>query len=465
MISNTLQSISYFRNYISFLRKYSFSEKRLFPDLEKERNHLLSGFERFSLLISWLSFSLLHLFELSSSSLGIQWHNILIVIMILFLVIIINKYIEYFDNITILPSITYILFYLLLSYYPGIFNIPLYARTDGDLLLLSASFIIVQTIRPGKTSGIPVISFIILHYTAIEMLSSKHWSVDTSLHILFLVWAGLLVLLMEFMVFFTITGYIDIRTRKKTEKADLILARKVYHNLFPDFRENEFVRIFSFHHAENNTGGDFFDIIQLREKNIGIFLTDISGHGISSTVMSAAIKGIISSMPYRHRLHPENFLTELDHRIADNYDSHHASAVYIHIDFRKEAMQIGNAGHCPVLLSRGGKPFKEIKTKGSVLGYRIADPIARMKNLKVRAGDRIVLYTDGLTEYLTDDGNVETVDDFEKVISGTENYNGDELIDAILRKIETRKNFESYRDDVMILIVEVLKTNLNHSNK
>jgi serine phosphatase RsbU (regulator of sigma subunit) len=141
--------------------------------------------------------------------------------------------------------------------------------------------------------------------------------------------------------------------------------------------------------------------------------------------------------------------------MTERYGSHHATAVYIFFDFHTHTVRMANAGHCPVLFSRKGGEFKEIKTEGSIVGFKLSSPIAKEKKFKIQNGDRFLVYTDGLTEYMSNEGGVSSYYDIEELVEGLEHLQGDELLQTAIHRVKARNDFVSFRDDVMILVIEV----------
>ncbi|PJZ68939.1 serine/threonine protein phosphatase [Leptospira perolatii] len=179
---------------------------------------------------------------------------------------------------------------------------------------------------------------------------------------------------------------------------ELQIARKVQETLFP-----EEISIRGFHYeiyraTPNEIGGDFFDFVQLREGNTGVFLTDIAGHGIASALVASFIKIMVATMPYRLKLHPVRLLEYIDETLLRQFKSHHASAIYIFFDFISKEIHFANAGHPYLVHALAGQEFREIETGGSILGFGIKKPIAELVSLPIRTAERFFLYTDGLIE-------------------------------------------------------------------
>ncbi|TGK10296.1 serine/threonine-protein phosphatase [Leptospira fletcheri] len=179
---------------------------------------------------------------------------------------------------------------------------------------------------------------------------------------------------------------------------ELQIARKVQETLFPEEISIKGFKYEVYRSTPNEIGGDFYDFVQLREGNIGVFLTDIAGHGIASALVASFIKIMVATMPYRLKLHPVRLLEYLDDTLLRQFKSHHASGIYIFFDFLSREVHFANGGHPYVIHSENGSEFREIETTGSILGFGIKRPIAELITLPILPGEKLFLYTDGLIE-------------------------------------------------------------------
>ena len=318
--------------------------------------------------------------------------------------------------------------------------------------LLYALVLLFQIIRPGRFKALAVGTILLI--PAIYSLIAKKALLHPDQ-------IGILLLIIPCAVLFhTAFHYLSLRfveleQHRIREGNELDLARKVHESLFPAFSGNERIRIFKYHLPENQIGGDFYDLVFLREGNLGIFLSDISGHGISSAMMSTALKVVLSRIPYRNRLSPSALLTSLDKTMSESYESHHATGVYIFFDFLNSSVLLGNAGHPPVLLGRKGHSFQEIETSGSLIGMGIREPTADEVHLKMQTGDRYLLYTDGLLEYETIYGTISFVDDLDKLLEPLKGLPSNQMLDSMMESIRNLPDFLRFRDDVLVLVAEI----------
>lgn len=441
-------------NYFDFFYDYILNHRHVSRETERSLEKLILNFERIGMAIITISYVLFILLEFYTHPEFSYLNRLILIIVVPVLGLTLFVSSEKTNNYAFLHTVYYTLLFLMIYYYPNLFSDEITGRSNEERFILHLSMMIAQSIRPGRFTGFPVLLFLLLH----AFLSTSGFFLDHPAHInhlVFLAWTGGIAMFVESILYFNAFGYIELKYQKRREEEELTLAQNVYNHLFPKIPNNDNLNLFTYHSAENYTGGDFYDLIYLREGNIGFFLTDIAGHGVSSAMMSAAIKGIITGMPYLEKIHPESFLTYLDDKITNDYGSHHASAVYLFFDFLDKKLRLGNAGHPAILYQERGEPFQEISTKGSVIGFSMARPIAEGVTMDIHPGDRFLIYTDGLVEYVNKDGEIPDDVEMEAILSGLENLEGNDLIRQLLSKIETRTDFEKYRDDVMIVLLEI----------
>ncbi len=349
-------------------------------------------------------------------------------------------------------SIFYISSFLILSHLAG-------TGDPDDQFLLYIAFSLAQALRAGRLPGLPVLAFLCAHWVVTVQLGIQPPAPgdDPMFRGAFtFAWAVLFALFLESVLFFAVNRYLELLARRRQEDADLELASRVHESLFPNFTENDFMRLHVYRSPENHTGGDFFDLLPMREGSLGFFFADVAGHGISSAMMSAAMKVILATLPYRLRTQPAKLLDHLDEIVSREYESHHASGVYMCFDLPNRQIRLANAGHPLVLHSAEGGAFREIESRGSVIGYRIQTPIADESSLPMRSGDRFLLYTDGLTEYTPRNGApVDLSISIEGILKGMEEAPSHELLESILESIRLRPDFERFRDDVMLALIEI----------
>jgi serine phosphatase RsbU (regulator of sigma subunit) len=240
---------------------------------------------------------------------------------------------------------------------------------------------------------------------------------------------------------------------KKAFELDLKLARNIQESLFPKITPISGLKYEVFRQTQNQIGGDFFDFIRLREGNVGIFMTDVAGHGISSAMVAAMLKVLVSTIPYTLKLDPSAFLTYLDQKMVSEYKSEHATAIYIYLNFIEKKFIVGNAGHPYFFYKKKGEDFQEVITDGSLLGYGIREPIAHNLSFTYESGDRFFIYTDGLIE---NSGKEELGSkELQKIINQFSDLPLGKCKKLILQEIAIHYKKTVFTDDAMFILGEL----------
>jgi phosphoserine phosphatase RsbU/P len=179
-------------------------------------------------------------------------------------------------------------------------------------------------------------------------------------------------------------------------KFDLNLARKLQCSLLPKALPEEKIA-FSFIYKPCETiGGDFLDIFKIDEDHIGIYIADVSGHGVSASMLTVFLRASIN----KKLLSPAEVLSELF--IAYNSSSIssdlYITIFYAVINLKTKTIVFSNAGHnvCPIIFN--DQKFEILRVPGIPISTWLEKPeyVDRYSNLAV--GDSIFFYTDGIIE-------------------------------------------------------------------
>ncbi|MBT3192486.1 MAG: SpoIIE family protein phosphatase [Verrucomicrobia bacterium] len=152
-------------------------------------------------------------------------------------------------------------------------------------------------------------------------------------------------------------------------------------------------------------GGDFFEVFSVSEHRVGVFISDVMGHGVRSALVVATIRGLIEELG-PERLNPSAFLSHMN-RDLTRIIKHHghvtfATAFYMVLNLTDGKIEFASAGHpSPFLLSAATQTVSEIVPdegkQGPALGIFSATAY-ETTTAKIAPDDMIMLYTDGIFE-------------------------------------------------------------------
>jgi len=208
-------------------------------------------------------------------------------------------------------------------------------------------------------------------------------------------------------------------------------------------------------------GGDYFSFSRLKELDgLGIFIGDVSGHGVSAALFTSLIKTNTDFVCREFGTQPAKYLCKLNSILYQNLNDHFITGVYGFFN-RDESGQVfftfGNAGHPEVIVYR--KKLRSIEKhnpKGKLLG--VSDNcVFEESSIKLDSGDRVFLYTDGLIE--TTDDSLTMIEEsvfYEIVERNNLKENIDEVLEQVMMDISLFRDKADIVDDMLIVGFEVL---------
>ena len=193
-----------------------------------------------------------------------------------------------------------------------------------------------------------------------------------------------------------------LRDRQRMKQA-LAIAMEVQQRLLPSKSpDSERFDIVGKSLYCDETGGDYFDFIDLDHDKVGIALGDVSGHGIAAAMLMASFRGALRSHAETLSDMPEELLMVLNRYLLHETGSDQfITAFYGVIDPNGMTLTWSSAGHDPaILLRHADQEIKliEMPSTGLPLGIVERDDYGRGGPIELRSGDLILAGTDGIWE-------------------------------------------------------------------
>jgi phosphoserine phosphatase RsbU/P len=143
--------------------------------------------------------------------------------------------------------------------------------------------------------------------------------------------------------------------------------------------------------------GDFYDFIIVDEKRVGILVADVSGHGLPSALIASMLQVALTAQA-GNASDPGRVLAGLNLALCGKFEYNFVTAVYVYVDLEKKTLTYAGAGHPPMLFwAKAAGGAKEVLENGLVLGM-IPEATYQSLQIPIAAGDRGILYTDGIPE-------------------------------------------------------------------
>ena len=272
---------------------------------------------------------------------------------------------------------------------------------------------------------------------------------------------------------FAIVTLTDISEQKRTEEKlraanarleehqreieqDLELAARVQQSLPPKpFRWGK-LTVDTFYHPARTIGGDFGLVSPLDEQHLNLLVCDVSGHGISSALIANRIYSeTITQLNNRAPL--ADMLRRLNSLVIQNIGSQgfFFTLAVARIDRSGRTMEFAGAGHPPAMIVQPGADPRLLPSRSTILGTLpdAVDANATL-NTEIEPGDRVVLYTDGLTDVFDSHGEMLEVEGVQNIVRETSLLPFGKMKQGILNRI-TAWHDRPPADDVSLVLVEV----------
>lgn len=180
---------------------------------------------------------------------------------------------------------------------------------------------------------------------------------------------------------------------------DLTMAKRLQCSMLPtEFLEDRVSFSFIYNPCES-LGGDFLDIFKIDEKRLGVYIADVSGHGVPASLLTVFLRSSLD----KKLLSPAEALNKLyiDFNEGNMGNDLYITVFYAIINLEDMTLTYSNAGHnvLPVLYNTIDKSrFELIRLPGFPISHWVDKPDYKDGVISLKEHDRLFLYTDGVIE-------------------------------------------------------------------
>lgn len=272
-----------------------------------------------------------------------------------------------------------------------------------------------------------------------------------------------------FVIFVCCLGYVTAqRTLAKEERLlainkELQIANQIQSSILPrDVPQLTGLEIVARYLPMSAVAGDFYDFLVVDPTRIGILIADVTGHGVPAALIASMLKVAFAAQT-GHAADPARVLAGLNRALCGKFEEHFVTAAYAFVDLDKFLLRYAGAGHPPLLLAPRTDPHhlepgsREIEANGLMLGL-FPDAAYAAVEVPLSVGDRILLYTDGISEAMNA-AREEFGKSRLKQFLAASSTSAAHFADALLLELRRWSRADSGRpqdDDITLLVLEVL---------
>jgi phosphoserine phosphatase RsbU/P len=199
--------------------------------------------------------------------------------------------------------------------------------------------------------------------------------------------------------------------------------------------------------------GDYYDVLKFSETTMGICIADVSGKGMPAALLmsnvQAAVKAFASAA-----VSPARLCEKVNGVISSNLsDDKFITLFYCLIDAESKTLSYANAGHNRGMIVRRDGQTMSLERGGTVLGP-FPEWQYEQEEVALQSGDRLLLFTDGVTEIRNLDGEEFGEERLIDLLGNNRRLTATQLQQTIMQSLAGFSG-ESFHDDATLIIVAV----------
>ncbi len=211
-------------------------------------------------------------------------------------------------------------------------------------------------------------------------------------------------------------------------------------------------------------GGDIFNVCQLDECHLGIYMVDVSGHGVPGAMVTVSVSQILQpesgylkkhqdDFPYYRIVSPVEVCQALDREYPIERFDKHFTIIYAVIHAHSGHLKYCSAAHPPPVLLRADGRIELLDRIGTFIGLGGIVPFEEDEKQLVD-GDRLVFYTDGVVECEDEKGAFFGQGQFLTLLQKLQAEPLERFLDKILEALVGFAGPAGFRDDVSLVGIE-----------
>jgi phosphoserine phosphatase RsbU/P len=203
--------------------------------------------------------------------------------------------------------------------------------------------------------------------------------------------------------------------------------------------------------------GDFYDFLVFRPGCLGIVVADVTGHGVPAALVASMVKVAVST----HMdvgAEPGKVIAGLNSTLCRQAQGQYGTAVYVFLDQARRMGCYSAAGHPPLLLwQRATRTLLELNESGLLLGVRSSEEYEQTE-FTLEAGDRLLVYTDGLVEAVNARGEAFGEAQLADFIATHQDLAAEQFAERLLDKVlgwPENGSTRAQADDITVVVIDI----------
>ncbi len=255
-------------------------------------------------------------------------------------------------------------------------------------------------------------------------------------------------------------------------RRDLEAAAKIQQSLLPTkLPECETVNFAWKYVPCDELAGDTLNLFHLDEDHIGLYLLDVSGHGVPAALLSVNLSRIINPNPGQsdllkeqipgtqryHLVRPEEVADRLNQRFPlDSSTEQYFTIQYGQLNVKSGTLTFISAGHPPMIHVKVDGSSQAIQVRSMPIGFMVGvGKVYKEQTLDLQPGDRLYFYSDGIIEAMDPKREQYGVERLTEKLNNSRSFSLNESLEIITKEVDLWTVGLGCGDDVSILALEI----------
>ena len=212
-------------------------------------------------------------------------------------------------------------------------------------------------------------------------------------------------------------------------------------------------------------GGDIFNIVPLDEDHVGLYIIDVSGHGVPSALVTVSVSQALqphsgylmkrneAAPACREIMPPRHVISALDAEFPMERFDMFFTMIYAVLNTRRGDLVYSRAGHPPAIILHRDGTLELLQKGGPVVGCGWLGPFEEERR-ELSPGDKLILYSDGITEYENPSGEFYGTDRLLASVKGLKREPIGVLLDGLVAALLEFGEYVMPQDDISLLGIE-----------
>ncbi len=239
------------------------------------------------------------------------------------------------------------------------------------------------------------------------------------------------------------------------------IQRRMLPHVFPPFPDRKEFDVFAIMEPAKEVAGDFYDFFFIDEKHFCFIISDVSGKGVPSALFMVITKTLLQAEAQRKYALNE-VVANVNNALAKNNDTAMFATTFVGLlDVTTGDLQIVNAGHNPPIIGNDKSEYNYISVNQNIALGIFEDFKFTANQIKIKPGDKILLYTDGITEAFNEAGEQFSEERLLEIMNNSKSETSEQLVMNIRQEIKKFVKNAEQSDDITILAVSFHGNNIS----